>query len=316
MIQEGFAHSHSNARFPALICGLVTSGVGCLVLIGWVLDIPALRSMLPGLVAMKTNTAISFALAGLALALKASWGIRSGESREWAVLADLCAALVALTGALTLCEYVFGWNPGIDLLVLKKAATAAEASLPGRLAVPTAIGFLLLGSALVMVNARGFRAAALWLAAVSAVLALPAFFGHLYNIPFLPSFGPFTPMALYTALTFGVLCAGILLVNPNSGLVARIGRKGAPAGFACAFVLLIVLGNGVWINSRDLVPTALRIAHTHEVIAGLGELLSAAQTAETKNRGYCLARDKRFLDLYYPALDRIAEAASSPSSRI
>src|SRR5260221_9281841 len=41
--------------------------VGTLVFIGWWLHIPALTSVVPGLVTMKPNTAACFLLAGLAL---------------------------------------------------------------------------------------------------------------------------------------------------------------------------------------------------------------------------------------------------------
>jgi protein-S-isoprenylcysteine O-methyltransferase Ste14 len=52
--------------------------VGCLVFIGWILDIGILKSVLPGLVTMKANTALCFILAGAAL-----WLLRTaGETRE------------------------------------------------------------------------------------------------------------------------------------------------------------------------------------------------------------------------------------------
>ncbi len=41
--------------------------VGVSVLVGWLLDIPLVKSMLPGLVTMKVNTALCLILAGVAL---------------------------------------------------------------------------------------------------------------------------------------------------------------------------------------------------------------------------------------------------------
>ena len=41
--------------------------VGLLVLVGWILDIPALQAVVPGLATMKPNTAVAFFLAGMAL---------------------------------------------------------------------------------------------------------------------------------------------------------------------------------------------------------------------------------------------------------
>ncbi len=52
--------------------GAIAVGVGFLVLFGWATDIASLKSVLPGLVAMKPNTAVALALAGVSL-----WALRS-----------------------------------------------------------------------------------------------------------------------------------------------------------------------------------------------------------------------------------------------
>ena len=49
--------------------GVVVIAAGCLVLVGWMLDIEALKRIHPGLVAMNPATAVAFILAGLRLGL-------------------------------------------------------------------------------------------------------------------------------------------------------------------------------------------------------------------------------------------------------
>lgn len=73
----------------------------------------ASKSVLPGLVTMKPNTALAFVLAGVSL-----WLLRREEADQRARrIAGACAFLVALVGLLTLGEYLAGWNLGIDQLL-------------------------------------------------------------------------------------------------------------------------------------------------------------------------------------------------------
>ena len=55
-----------NPSLVSVISALSIS-VGGLVLVGWALDIAALKSILPGWVSMKPNTAVAFVLIGIAL---------------------------------------------------------------------------------------------------------------------------------------------------------------------------------------------------------------------------------------------------------
>src|ERR1039457_20427 len=54
-------------RLWTSVAGALAVIVGGMVLVGWALDIAALKSILPGCVSMKPNTAIAFILTGIAL---------------------------------------------------------------------------------------------------------------------------------------------------------------------------------------------------------------------------------------------------------
>ena len=87
---------------------------------------------------MKANTALAFVLLGVALWLT---HVELGKRHERLkrAVAALCAFLPALFGAMTLVEYFFGWNLGIDEMLFPDPSGATQTSSPGRMAPTTAI---------------------------------------------------------------------------------------------------------------------------------------------------------------------------------
>ena len=130
------------------VASVLTIAIGGLVLVGWFFHIRTLQSVSPGLVTMKVNTAAAFVLTGTSLGL-----LRAGRSpTQMRYLGCACAGLAALVGFLTLTEIVFGWELGIDLLLAPAAPGAVDAEASGRMAPATAVSFLLIGVALLLLE--------------------------------------------------------------------------------------------------------------------------------------------------------------------
>ncbi|MBD1881205.1 ATP-binding protein [Trichocoleus sp. DQ-A2] len=124
--------------------GIIVTLIGCVVLLGWILDITALKSILPGLVSMKANTSIAFILSGLSLCLWHDAEHRRQKAKDNRRkssfdLSQVLAIIVILIGLLTLIEYGFGWNLGIDELLFKDPAGAVGTSAPGRMSPNSAL---------------------------------------------------------------------------------------------------------------------------------------------------------------------------------
>ena len=86
--------------------------LGTTVLLGWFFDSSFLKTLLPGQVTMKANTAIGFICGGVALAFL----LRSESSRKLRCLASLASVLTLVIGIFTLIEYLFHRDLKIDQL--------------------------------------------------------------------------------------------------------------------------------------------------------------------------------------------------------
>ena len=210
------------ARFSGRI-GLGVAIAGLLVLCGWAFDIPLLKSLLPGLADMKANTAAAFVLGGASL----WWSGPSAAataSRPAAWVARLLAVIVAGLGLLTLSEYAFGWDLGIDHLLFDDAGLSPGAPFPGRMASMTAVNFTLLAAALLLIDVetRGRKRPSNWLALAIAVNSFLAILGYLYGVDALCRIAAFTTVALPTAILFLVVSLGVVCARPGTHFIHQV----------------------------------------------------------------------------------------------
>jgi PAS domain S-box-containing protein len=207
------ANAHLIARFQILsrLAGVAVIVIGSLVILGWMLDIVALKSVLPGLTTMKFNTALCFALAGSALLL-----LRSRPR-----LALAFSLMIATIGFLTLLEYVFGWNLGIDQWLIRDVVTAGQAQAPGRMSVVTGLNFCLTAGSLILTARSNRLGLAQAFSLIAGLIGLLSLAGYLYGEEALYRFG-FSSVALHTAIAFIILALGLFFARPGRGLAAVI----------------------------------------------------------------------------------------------
>lgn len=210
--------------------------LGLVVLVGWALDVTILKTALPDLVAMKPNTAVGLLLLG------GSIGLRTGPGGPSFRLARLAAAaLAALIGAVSIAEYVTGWDAGIDQLLFRDLQLDPRAPVPGRMAPATAIEFMLLGSGVVLLDSRGLtRRIGEGLVLVAGWVGGAATAGYILGAAELYSSPAFSAMALHTSLAFAFAAGAALGSEPTVGL-ARI----------------LVLESAGGRSARQLMPFAL-----------------------------------------------------------
>ena len=136
-------HTSASRNVPSFLGWLVMI-LGVSALAGWTFDIALLKSVFPGLVPMKANTALGLILCGGALAILSAQERR--KPIQW--LTSGMAVGVIVLSLSTLSEYLFGWDLGIDQLIFHDSSKITELSMPGRMAPATAFCFVLTGFAL------------------------------------------------------------------------------------------------------------------------------------------------------------------------
>jgi PAS domain S-box-containing protein len=205
--------------------GIAVIAIGCTVMLGWIFDLQLLKSIFPELQSMKANTAVCFILSGLSLFLQQRRRAKLTTIKHQNIDKALIVAsssLIILISLFTLVQYSFNLDLGIDQLLLKDNSHLTSLSAPGRMPPNTATGFLLQGTALLLLSLRRPKHLRVQMLSCGAFLiAYLGLIGYIYGKPFFYTIG-YTGMALHTSVAFILLSLGILFANPERGLIAVI----------------------------------------------------------------------------------------------
>lgn len=182
--------------------------IGALVLLGWTFNLQLLKSILPVFVSMKANTAIGFVLLGFSLIL-------NQDKKNARLFSRIFTVFVLLLGLLTLSQYLFNINLRIDQLIFLDNSS----SNPGRMALTTAIIFILLSSALILFQSRLGYQIAQAITLFAAASGFVSSIGYAYSVSPLFQFHTYPAIALHTAFLFVLLSFGILFSKPQLGLM-------------------------------------------------------------------------------------------------
>ncbi len=173
------------------------------------------------------------------------------------LISKVCAIAVTTIAGLTLVEYLFGCNLGIDELVFRDSPTSLATSHLGRMGVNTALNFMLVSLSLqILIHPKTHRS--YWyaqiLALIATLISFQALMGYAYKVKILYGLAPYTTsMALHTAVLFGLLGIGILWARAEQGLMrvvtsntdgGLLARRLLVAAIAVPFVLGWVIVEG------------------------------------------------------------------------
>jgi PAS domain S-box-containing protein len=206
-----------------LACGLVLL-FGLAALLQSIILPPFFADVHAAMLLLKPNVAACFMLSGVSLALL--------YRRPLDPLAELasraCAAVVGLIGLTTIAQDFFSIDVGIDELISHSAQDVT--ALPARMTITTAMSFVLVGAALLVLDMRPRLAQLCTFAA--GLVALFSVASNLYGVDLLVGLAGHAAMRPHVALVFLVLCFALLLARPPRGLVRILVSRSAAGSFA------------------------------------------------------------------------------------
>lgn len=207
----------SSFHLFAVVSSAVLVLLGCMVIYGWTFDVTALKSLVPGFVAMNPATAIGFIFSGCAL-----WLLRVERDEKKTMIptfAGVCITIVVLIALIRLLGYWFQWDFGVDTAFFQNKLA------DNRMAPNTAVSFMLAGIALMLLDTETHhkRRPAQYFACILGLMSLLVFTGYIYSVISSTRFNRmYIPMALYTTAGFFVLSMGILAARPDRGMMAVV----------------------------------------------------------------------------------------------
>lgn len=236
------------ASHPQRVYNVVTKGtatlvflVGLLTVLGWLLDIPVLKSIRPDGVSMNPITAFCFLLCAVALWFLLPFQTAQETGRvfrpRWIFL--VCLLPVILIGLLRFSDYAIGTHFRLDRLLFTNSLG------DNQMAPNTAVGFMTAGFALLLASWPESWHRNRWLIGLRTALLLAlvsvshlAIVGYILGADRLYHVTHYIPMALNTALCFWLLAIGSFCVFPHYEPIRTVFH--ASSGGASARRLLIL----------------------------------------------------------------------------
>jgi diguanylate cyclase (GGDEF)-like protein/PAS domain S-box-containing protein len=232
--------SEPNARLFKLLrvycqaTAIAVMGLGCTVLYGWEFHVEILKTVLPGLVAMKANSATSMVCSGLSL-----WLLLRGESHILSHrIARFLALVPTLFGAATLSEYIFRVNLGVDQLLFRDLLVSRGTSSPGRMSPMVSTAWLTMGLALMLLDwktRRGHRPAQVF-GLCSGLIGIMAVIGYVYDAKALSKLLLYTQVSLHTSIAFSFLSVAVFFARPRSSIARDLTGEGSGSVMARQFL--------------------------------------------------------------------------------
>ncbi|UNY98686.1 PAS domain S-box protein [Zhouia spongiae] len=233
-----------------LIVAITTLCISVVVFFGWCFRFEILTSFLPELPTMKFNTALGFFL--LALRLYLSVKPKNMISGRLIKLMDWSLLILSV---MTLLQYFFGVNYGIDQLFIKDHFS--EYALPGRMSLGTSMCFFFMAFGLLFLENKNNKVAQFcqYLFHLVTLISVTSFLTYLFGVGIETKLGFITSMAVHTSILFIAVSTAASFIRIDLGITSvfakhSIGSMMARKLFVQTGVIVIVLSYAKIIADR------------------------------------------------------------------
>jgi len=273
----------------SLFAALVTLVIGILVLIGWMIHTDFLGLVVSGAVRMKFNTALGFLFSSIVLLLNCF----SGKTRTLHFVTGLLSVIISLTGFLTLTEYIFSYNLGIDELFIKDETGTTGIYYAGRMSVWSAINFLLTGIGLLLLNKEKAATYQFFYLSGMAFISLMMLIG--FN--FITDIPAYFRISIPSAVGFISLAIACWFAQPILLKKISFERKLFTV-FSAAIILTVVITLFSSKYSAKRIRSSKLVHHTTNVLNETEQILSLVKDIESGGRGYIITGDSSYLEYF------------------
>jgi len=227
--------------YPIILTGIIVIIIAIIVMAGWALRLDAVKSFVPGRIAMHFNAAVCFVLLSVSLLLQIKYRNRGNHK-----LMHLLPLIVLLMGLTTLSQLLFQNDLGIDYIFFKNQSNPYYHGKMSPL-TSTCLCIMSLGTMGITFPTNKYRIICQFLFHIVSIIAFIVLIGYLYNVPALYNLSYFTTMASHTAVALLMLSVAASLINPLLGITGiftgtRMGNVLARRLFSQIVVAVLIIG--------------------------------------------------------------------------
>lgn len=225
MVKKLDCRTVSKLKYCSEVSSILIAVIGFIIILGWAFNIPLFKSPGPAFSTVKSNLAICFVLIGISLFLLQTRIINKGNHK----IIQFLGFVVVLTGFLTLIQYFFVLDLGIDQMFFREAPGAINTLSPNRMEIIAALNLFLAGAAILLLE-REIHRQTQYLGSVIGILALLGLTCHIYGVS--DNYMIYAGTAVYAAVIFILISLTILFARPDKSMMRLFTGTGTGSSLA------------------------------------------------------------------------------------